>query len=180
MRLTCDVPVVPGHCLQPVAWAVAHVPSGLARVASVTITYIDPCASARPCPFRPHYYEWWAAFTLWDGTDLGMWVSNTFGRDEIISADVGATPPPGAQPVFGSFTLMCGTVPDVTCTGAAGGSTGLSPNKPPRTVSVGSLAGSKDHYLVTLTFADGTAAIVEVAPDKQQVSGWSSVAIHTR
>ena len=179
MVLTCQAPVVPGHCLQPVAWAVAHLPAGLPPVAAVSIMDIDLCPNATPCIGPPHYGEWWAAFTLRDGTQLGMWVSNFMGEDELKSADLGATPPPSAEPVSGSFTLVCGSVPDTTCTGAAGGSTDLSPNEPPQTVRVQQMAAVKNHYLVSLTFGDGTSTTVEVAPDDQRYIGWSSVAIRT-
>lgn len=139
ITLHCAARVVPGHCLQPVAWAIAHLPPGLASVASVTIMDIDLCPpatpGASPC-FPLHYSEWWASFTLSDGSAVGTWVANSFGLDEVKSVAIGATPPPSAQPVSGTFWLVCGSIPDQVCTGAAGGSTDLSPNKPPQTVRV--------------------------------------------
>jgi hypothetical protein len=136
---------------------------------------LDLCPNASPCIAELHYYEWWAAFTFQDGAQLGMWVSNSFGTNALKSASLGTTPPPNARPVSGSFTLSCGTIDDATCTGAAAGSTDLSPNKPPQTVSVEPLAGSDSHYSVSLTFDDGSTATIEVAPDRQRDIGWSSV-----
>ncbi|MEO8698070.1 MAG: hypothetical protein ABI658_31520 [Acidimicrobiales bacterium] len=177
VTVTCDAPVVPGHCLQPLAWAVAHLPSGLAPVTSVSIMEINLCPSASPCVGQPHYYEWWAAFTLRDRAQLGMWVSNAFGTNTLKSADLGATPPPGAEPVSGSFTLNCGVGDDATCTGAAAASTDNSPNRPPDVVDVEQASGSPEHYLVNITFVDGTSTSVEVAPDPSADNGWSTVVL---
>src|SRR5262249_26880828 len=70
IRLTCEAPVVPGHCLGTVAWAVQHLPAGLAPVAAVAIMYLNLCPDTLPrasCIYPPHHDEWWAEFTLRDG-----------------------------------------------------------------------------------------------------------------
>ena len=135
---------------------------------------INLCPNASPCIGPPHQSEWWAAFTLRDGTPVGMRVKNMMGLIDDVSVAIGATPPPSAEPVFGSFWLVCGTITDAICTGAAGGSTDQSPNKPPSVVRVEALE-STSHYSVTLTFEDNTSATVEVAPNDGSYVGWSSV-----
>jgi len=103
-----------------------------------------------------------------------MRVANSFGMDTVKSVELGATPPPSAEPVSGTLWLVCGSIPDAVCTGAAGGSTDLLPNKPPQTVRV-EPATRKNHYIVVSTFEDGTSATVEVAPDNQREIGWSAI-----
>jgi hypothetical protein len=139
---------------------------------------INLCPNASPCIGPPHEGQWYASFALRDGTNLGMWVDNFMGVDSLKSVSIGATPPPSAEPSLGAFVLLCGVVSDATCTGAAGGSTSLSPNKPPMKISVAPI-GSKGHQVVTLTFEDSTTASVEVAPAQNENSGWASVRLVT-
>lgn len=95
--LTSETPVVPGWCLQPVAWAIEHLPTGHVPVASVTIMPINLCPSASPCVGPPHRGELWAAFTMRDGSRLGMWVVNMMGIAHVQSAEADGTPPPSVN-----------------------------------------------------------------------------------
>lgn len=173
IMIACEAPVVPGHCLQPVAWAIEQLPTGHAPVASVAIQNINLCPSATPCVGPPHRGEWWAAFTLRDGTHLGMWVVEMMGIARVQSVGVDASAPPSAEPATGEFPLICADIPDATCAGAAGGATDVGPNKPPQTVRVE--AGGSERFRVTLTFDDGTHATAEVAPDRTRDIGWSAL-----
>jgi hypothetical protein len=174
LRITCQAPVVPGWCLQPLAWAIEHLPTGHAGVASVTIMPINLCPTASPCYGPPHRDESWVAFTLRDASSLGMWVVEMFGIPHVQSIEAGGTPPPSAEPVTGAFTLQCGDIPDDTCAGAAGGATEVVPNKPPQAVLV--QRGESDRYLVTVTYQDGTHVTTAVAPDTTRYGmGWSAV-----
>jgi hypothetical protein len=172
--IACEVPVVPGHCLQPLAWAIGQLPTARAEVATVAIRIINPCPDASPCMGLPHRYDWWAAITLRDGTGIGMWVVNLLGVDRLQSVGTDATPPPSAEPATGAFQLSCGDIQDVTCAGAAAGSTSIGPNKPPHSIEV-KRGPASDHYLVTLNFEDGTQVTAEVAPDLISEIGWSAI-----
>jgi hypothetical protein len=171
IMIACETPIVPGHCLQPVAWAIQQLPARHVPVASVAIQTINPCPDASPCVGPPHRAEWWAAFTLRDGRQLGMWVVEMMGINNVESVGVDATPPPSAEPATGEFAITCGDIPDATCAGAAGAAPAAGPNKPLRSVRVE--RDSSGHLLVTLTFDDGTTVTTSVARDSHSLIGWS-------
>lgn len=171
--VACEAPIVPGHCLQPVAWAIQHIPPEYAPVASVAIMTINLCPDASPCVGPPHRGERWVAFTLRDGSRVGMWVVEMMGIAHVESVAADATPPPSAEPATGEFPLTCGDIPDATCAGAAGGATDVGPNKPLQSVRV--QPGTSQHFLVTLSFDDGTHVTADVAPDSTRDIGWSAV-----
>jgi hypothetical protein len=174
IHVACEVPIVPGWCLQPVAWAIAQLPAGHAPAAAVSIRAINLCPDATPCIGPPHRGEWWSDITLRDGSNLGLWVVEMMGMRSVQSLRAEATPPPSAEPATGEFFITCGDIPDTTCAGAAAGATDVIPNRPVQSVLV--QAAAHDRFEVSVTFADGTQATASVAPDATRDTGWSAVA----
>jgi hypothetical protein len=173
IHVACQTPIVPGHCLQPVAWAIRQLPAGHAPVAALTIRTVNLCPDASTCIGPPHRGEWWSDITLRDGSSLGLWVVVMLGMSSVQSLRAGATPPPSAEPAPGEFFITCGDVPDTACAGAAAGATDAIPNSPVAGVVV--RAAARDRYEVAVTFVDGTEATATVAPDPTRDVGWSAV-----
>jgi hypothetical protein len=170
--VACEVPIVPGWCLQPVAWAIRQLPAGHAPVAALTIRTINLCPDASPC-VTLHRGEWWSDMTLRDGRTLGLWVVEVMGMRTVQSLGADATPPPSAEPAPGQFFIKCGDIPDAACAGAAVGATDVIPNSPVAGVVV--RTAGRDRFEVAVSFADGTEATATVAPDATRDTGWSAV-----